>query len=550
MLMLFFKPIIGGETMNAMKRFMLILLCFAMLLSTVACGGGQTEAEEKTETNTGTEATTPPADEEVTYQETITIGVANDITTLDPQGSNTDANMMAFTLTHETLVEVDPETNEVIPGLATSWKTSPDGCTFTFEIPEGVTFTDGTPCTASDIKYTYERATESSFTKTKVELVTGIEVVDDTHVAITISKPSQDFLMLLAHQSMSILSEKLVTSDEFGYQIGTGRFAVDEWIPGDQISFIRYDDFHGEKAPTKHVIFRLIKEEASRLISLQTGEIDVCVDPLSTDLGYIEEDENLELVKVPNYVMLYMAINNEQPGLDNVHVRKALAYASDKESMIEVGYNGEGFVHDHWINRGQFGWNEDLDVYEYDLAKAAEELELSGYKPGELNFRLIYNGTAKENMALVLQADLAEIGIGLELIKLETAALKGILNDAALDYDLCLYQFTDNLGTDFTLRNQYGSYDDGGVLKKNGSNRANMKDAEYNAMIDAALIEQDPAKREQMYKDIEEYLNERVPIVPVATSYVNIGVKAGLSGVKWNGTAKHDYRYICLPEAK
>ena len=536
--------------MNAMKRFMLILLCFAMLLSTVACGGN-TETENPAEENKGSETVdTPVTDEEVTYQETITIGVANDITTLDPQGSNTDANMMAFTLTHETLVEVDPETNEVIPGLATSWETSPDGCTFTFETPEGVTFTDGTPCTANDVKYTYERATESSFTKTKVELVTGIEVIDDTHVAVTISKPSQDFLMLLAHQSMSILSEKLTTSDEFGYQIGTGRFAVEEWTPGDQISFIRYDDFHGEKAPTQRVIFRLIKEEASRLISLQTGEIDVCVDPLNTDLGYIEEDEALELVKVPNYVMLYLAINNEQPGLDNVHVRKAIAYASDKESMIEVGYNGEGFVHDHWINRGQFGWNDDLDVYEYDLTKAADELAQSGYKPGELNFRLIYNGTAKENMALVLQSDLAEIGIGLELIKLETAALKGILNDAALDYDLCLYQFTDNLGTDFTLRNQYGSYDDGGVLKKNGSNRANMKDADYNAMIDAALVEQDPAKREQMYNEIEEYLNERVPIVPVATSYVNIGIKAGLSGVKWNGTAKHDYRYVCLPEAK
>ena len=78
-------------------------------------------------------------------------------------------------------------------------------------------------------------------------------------------------------------------------------------------------------------------------------------------------------------------------------------------------------------------------------------------------------------MALVLQADLAEVGIELELIKMETAALKGILNDAALDYDLCLYQFTDNLGTDFTLRNQYGSYEEDGVLKKNGSNRANMK---------------------------------------------------------------------------
>ena len=63
--------------------------------------------------------------------------------------------------------------------------------------------------------------------------------------------------------------------------------------------------------------------------------------------------------------------------------------------MIEVGYNGEGFVHDHWINRGQFGWDDNLQVYEYNLDKAKEELELSGYKPGDLKFRVIYNGTAK-----------------------------------------------------------------------------------------------------------------------------------------------------------
>ncbi|MEI3130767.1 MAG: ABC transporter substrate-binding protein [Oscillospiraceae bacterium] len=292
--------------MKAMKKIVLLLLCLAMVLSMAACGGNAT-TETKSETTTAapetsetaTETTADPAN--TTYQDTITVGVANDITTLDPQGSNTDANMMAFTLTHETLVEVDPETNEVIPGMATSWTTSDDGCTFTFEIPENVTFSDGTPCTANDIKFTFERAAESSFTKTKVELVTNIEVVDDTHVAITISKPSQDFLMLLAHQSMSILSEKLVNEDEFGYEIGTGMFAVETWTPGDQISFVRSDYFHGEPAPTRRIVYRLIKEESSRLIALQTGEIDICVDPLNTDLGYIEDDPNLELVKVPNY---------------------------------------------------------------------------------------------------------------------------------------------------------------------------------------------------------------------------------------------------------
>ena len=241
-------------------------------------------------------------------------------------------------------------------------------------------------------------------------------------------------------------------------------------------------------------------------------------------------------------------MNNEREGLNDVHVRKAIAYATDKQSMIEVGYNGEGFVHDHWVNRGQFGWYDDLPVYEYNIEKAKADMAQSKYANGGLKLRIIYNGTAKENMALVLQSDLAQIGIELELIKLETAALKGILNDAALDYDLCLYQFTDNLGTDFTLRNQFGSYEDNGVLKKNGSNRANMKDPVFNKMIDDALVEQDAAKREKMYNDIELYLNDIVPIVPIATSYVNIGVKKGLTGVKWNGTAKHDYRYIAVPE--
>lgn len=538
--------------MKTNRRILAFALCVILMLSVFGCKGKYAQdpaspaAADSPAAQTGADNT--PAAAATSYQDTITIGVANDITTLDPQGSNTDANMMAFILTHETLVEVDPETNEIIPGMAKSWKASDDGCTFTFEIPNNVKFSDGTPCTASDVKFTFERSKESSFTKTKVELVTDIQVVDDTHIAITISKPSQDFLLLLAHQSMSILSEKLVNASEFGYQIGTGRYQVEAWTPGDQISFVRSDYFYGESAPTRRIIFRLIKEESSRLIALQTGEIDVCVDPLSTDFGYIENDDKLELIKIPNYVLLYNALNNERKGLDDVHVRKAIAYATDKESMLQVGYNGEGFIHDHWVNRGQLGWYDGLEAYGYDLEKAKAELALSAYKPGDLKFRIIYNGTAKENMALVLQEDLAQIGIGLELIKLETAALKGILNDAALDYDMCLYQFTDNLGTDFTLRNQFGSYEEGGALKKNGSNRANMKDATFNKMIDDALVEQDSAKRAKMYNDIEVYLNNIVPIVPIATSYINTGIKKGLSGVKWSGTAKHDYRYICLPE--
>ena len=482
-------------------------------------------------------------------QDTITIGVANDITTLDPQASNTDANMMAFTLTHETLVQIDPETGDIIPGLAESWEVSEDGKTFTFHIPSGVEFTDGTPCTAHDVAFTYNIAKESSFANAKVSDIVDIQVPDDNTVVITLSRANQEFLLLMAHRGMSIMSEKLVTADKTeGPWVGTGMFSVENWVPGDYISFVRNDNYRGGAAPTRRIVFKLFKEASTRLIALQTGEIDVCVDPASTDLHHIESDPNLSLVQVTNVVMIYIAIQNEKPGLDNVHVRKAIAYATDKESMIEVALQGQGTVHNNYINAGQFGLNPDIHIYEYDLEKAAEELELSGYKPGDLSFKIMTDKEFKQKAALILQGDLDSIGIGLELEELETAALKGRLNDAALDYELCLYQWTDADGTDFTVRNMYGSFEqEDGTLKKNGSNRANLKDATLNAMIDEALVEIDPAKREQEYFEIENYLDEIVPIVPIWTSFVNIGTKAGVEGAVWMPTAKHDYRLIQIP---
>ena len=157
----------------------------------------------------------------------------------------------------------------------------------------------------------------------------------------------------------------------------------------------------------------------------------------------------------------------------------------------------------------------------------------------------IYKTTA----ALIFQNSCAQIGINIVLEEMETAALKGKLNDAALDYELALYQFTDDLGTDYTLRNQHGStMQEDGTLKKNGSNRCNMKDEKFNEMLDAALVETDVEQRRQDYYEIENYLDEICPIVPICTSYINIGAKKGLVGAIWKPDAKHDFRLIALPE--
>ena len=541
-----------------MKKLLSLVLIMALVTMGLFAGGGKEEASAPAPVPTESAGTVTSSGNvksaevkaDATYKDTVIIGIANDVNNLDPQGSNTDANMMVFYLTHERLVNIDPDTGKVIPALATEWTVSADGCVYEFTIDKYATFTDGTPCTAEDVKYTYDKAKTSSFASQKVADVIATEVIDSTHIRITLQKANQDWLTLMAHGGMSILSKAACEKDSVnGPRLGSGMFSLEEWVPGSHCSFVRYDGYRKGAAPTRRIVMKLYKEASTRLIALQTGEIDVCIDPSTTDLERIKADANLDLIQTPNVVMLYMPMQMEKKGLDNVHVRKALAYAMDKESIVFAAYDGLATVHNNYINRGQFGLNENIHVYEYNLEKAKEELALSGYKPGQLTFHIMVDKEFKKTAALIFQGACAQIGINIVLEEMETAALKGKLNDASLDYELALYQFTDDLGTDYTLRNQHGStVQADGTLKKNGSNRCNMKDATFNAMLDEALVETDSAKREQDYHEIENYLDEICPLVPICTSYINIGAKKGIVGAIWKPDAKHDFRYIALAD--
>ena len=541
-----------------MKKLLSLVLIMALVTMGLFAGGGKEEASAPAAVPTESAGTVTSSGNvksaevkaDATYKDTVIIGIANDVNNLDPQGSNTDANMMVFYLTHERLVNIDPDTGKVIPALATEWTVSADGCVYEFTIDKDATFTDGTPCTAEDVKYTYDKAKTSSFASQKVADVIATEVIDSTHIRITLQKANQDWLTLMAHGGMSILSKAACEKDSVnGPRLGSGMFSLEEWVPGSHCSFVRYDGYRKGAAPTRRIVMKLYKEASTRLIALQTGEIDVCIDPSTTDLDRIKADANLDLIQTPNVVMLYMPMQMEKKGLDNVHVRRALAYAMDKESIVFAAYDGLATVHNNYINRGQFGLNENIHVYEYNLEKAKEELALSGYKPGQLTFHIMVDKEFKKTAALIFQGACAQIGINIVLEEMETAALKGKLNDASLDYELALYQFTDDLGTDYTLRNQHGStVQADGTLKKNGSNRCNMKDATFNAMLDEALVETDSAKREQDYHEIENYLDEICPLVPICTSYINIGAKKGIVGAIWKPDAKHDFRYIALAD--
>lgn len=518
-----------------MKKLLALALAIIMLLGLVACS--KNSAETTPSTTETTEQTETASASGTSYKDEIVIGAAADVTTTDPQASNTDSNMMLFCLTHETLFEIDQDTGEVHCGMLESYSQVSD-LEYEFVLPANAVFSDGTPCTASDVKFTLERAANSSFTSTKVASIASMEVVNDTTLRVTVSEPNQDFLLYLAHRSLSILSEKAVTEkgDE-GAAMGTGMFQLDEWVPGDHISVVRNDNYYGELAKTRKITFRLITENSSRLIALQTGEIDVCLEPSAIETGYIADDPNLELIQLNDIRLTYLAFNTTKEPFNNPKVRQALAHAIDKSNIILAGMEGLGSAYNTVLNVGQFGVDYSISGYDYDLEKAKELLDEAGYPDG-FTFDITVSTSSRALMAQVIQADMAKIGVTVNINQMESAAQKALLNEGG--HEAVIYSWTDADGSDFTLRSMF--------YTGSGSNRSLFSDSWVDEMIDKALVETDSDTRAEMYKELQQYIVDACPIVPICTSITSIGANAKVQGVVWMNSNKHDFRNVYVEE--
>lgn len=468
-------------------------------------------------------------------KENVVIGLSLEITTTDPQGSNSIAPLTLIALTHETLTEVDNE-GVVHPGMAEFEQI--DAVTYKFTIPADITFTNGEPCTTEDIAFTFERAKESSFSSSKVISIDHTEILSPTEILFHLSAPNGDLLTLLGHKGLSILSKKAIEADpDHGFEIGTGRYFITKWIPGDVTVVERYDGYHGEKGVAKTITFRHIAENSARIIALQNKEIDIALNLEPLDMPVIEDDSALEALRIEDIWCKYLGINVNRAPFDNVLVRKALAHAVNKENVIIAATNGEGKVHTSVVNNTQFALDENLPEYEYDPEKAKSLLAEAGYPNGIDVTLTCYKGAPYETIAAVVQYDMAAAGINVTVNPVEAAAQKAMMKEG--EHEMVVYAWTDALGTDNTLRSL--------LYSTSGSNRCKIADPDLDKMIDDALVEMDTAKREQMYKDIQAYVQDLAPYIMLYTSYNYVGVRAGTTGISWMSNSQHNFSYVSVP---
>jgi len=535
------------------KKLVAFLLCAMMLVSLVACGGGgndtpatSTPGQSTTTPGTSTPGTSTPGTSTpgtsapstaVEFKEDVIIGTNQEFTTTDPQGSNSMAPLTLATLTHETLTSVDGVGN-VSPGLATYEQV--DALTYVFTIPDNVTFTNGDPCTTEDIAFTFERARESSFTSGKITTLDHTEIISPTQIKFVLNSPNQDFLTTLAHRGLGIMSKKACEADPAkGFEIGTGRYYLTQWVPGDVTALARYDGYRGEKGVAKTITFRHIAETSARIIALQNDEIDLALNLDSLDASTILADSSLELAKVQDVQCKYLAFNVNAAPFTDPKVRQAIAHAVNKDNVILGATNGEGLVHTSVVNKTQFGLDETLQDYAYDPALAKSMLAEAGYPNGIELTLTCYKGAPYETIAAVVQNDMAAAGITVKVNPVEPAAQKAMMKEG--EHEMVVYAWTDAIGTDFTVRSL--------LYSTSGSNRCKIADPALDKMIDDALGETDIAKREQMYKDIQQYVHGLCPYIMLYTSYMYSAISAGTAGIVWNANGVHDFSLVSVPVA-
>ena len=327
-----------------MKRVLALTLAMVMVFAMFS-GCAKKEPTTTTQPTTGGQATTGGQTTTAAGQKIRTDLVTAepaDIVTWDPSKSTDSYSNKVINMVFDTLIDLDADSN-FIPGLAESWEVV-DDTTIVFQIRKNVKFHNGEILTPSDVKFTFDRVAQTPQSKTMMVAVKEV-LADDSAMTVTLKlhEPSAAIFVNLTEGAMHILNEKWVNEHPTDIEqnpCGTGPMKLDYWKVNDECKLVRFDEHWAGQPVTTSIRLRVIPESNSRTIALETGEVDMVLPISAVDIKRVTENAKLKTMEMPGSSVIYISPNQNKAPFDNKLVRQAMHYAVDKESIIEVVYEG------------------------------------------------------------------------------------------------------------------------------------------------------------------------------------------------------------------
>ena len=508
------------------NRAMSLVLAAAMALSLAACGGNQE--------NNGSGGGTAGG-----YKNTLTWAQGADVTSLDPhQGKETPA-VQVNTQIFDTLVTVDPETNEVVPQIAESWEQTDDQ-TYVFKIREGIKFHDGSDLTAEDVKFSLDRARNSAAVSYIVNFIEEVTVDDDHTVTVKTTAPYAPTLRNLAIPFAAIVPKAVVEADENAFiqnPVGSGPYKFVEWNHGDHVTLKAFDDYYAGKPETENLIMKVIPETSQRTIDLETGEVDLAYDLAVNDIPKVNSDDKLTVYEIPSLTCWYVSMNMNKKPFDNPKVREAMSMAIDRQTIIDTINAGSGQTADAIIAPAVFGYYS-TGVKEYNPTKAKELLAEAGYPNGFSTTLWVNDNQSRIEMCQAMQAMLLEVGVQCNLEVLEFGSF--ISRTTAGDHDLAYFGWTTSSGdADYSYYSLEHSTQQGAA-----GNRSFLADPDVDKLIEEARSNTNEEERKELYKELAIKLDEINNNIPVYYSSINVGANKKVEGFVMDANGYHSLEKV------
>lgn len=472
-----------------MKKFAVFIFFISFFL--FSCGKQNVKKDAEIE-NTGS------------HKEELIIGSAVDINNLNLLKQADQINNICLKLTHQTLFYLDEE-NRRIPALATEAEWIDDN-TIEIALVHNACFSDGTPVTAKDVKFTFDMALTNPVGSNLTGLI-STDIVDDYTVRMNMKDYSNDYLMSLTYIPFGIQSKAAYDSAmEEPWLIGSGQYILDKWVAGEYSTFVKNEKYWGDNPGiAERITFKPILEASRRVEALQNGEIDVCIDPPVNELELLKKSPNIVVYEKVGTRLFYFGVNCAKKPFDNKKLRQAIACSIDRHSVMQAAVKGKGTPQTTILNRGLWGFYDGMHGFDYDVERAKKLLAEAGYASGFDTTLTIANSSPYMAIAQVIKDNLKAIGINAEIKMLEDAALKTTCK--AGTQDMFLWRWNETIRPDCVYRDLF--------YTGSASNFHHYSDKVADMLVDRVLKDKGTAQRTSDSKELQTYLVNACPQVPL-----------------------------------
>jgi len=402
---------------------------------------------------------------------------------------------------------------------------SDGGLTYSFTMRDAE-FSDCSPITAADAAFTLLRIRddEGSLWSDSYRIIETAEAADDRTLVVNLKTPSAPFLSTLAMPGASIISKAgLESMGEEAYAedpVASGAFMVKEWRRGDRVILEKNPNFwEAGRVRLDGVEWISVPDDNTRLLEVQAGELDAAIFVPFSRVVELQQDESLNVHLDPSTREDHLLINNEHGVLAKKEVRQALDMAIDKQAIVDTVTFGLGGVANSYIPKGALYHYADNPRRPYDPQTAKAMLPEAGATDLTLDYVLHAGNEVDEQIAVLLQQQLAQAGIRVELQKVDPSQSLDML--VAGDYDISVAYWTNDI-LDPDQKTTFVLGHDSNMNFMTRYSNDTVKD-----LVAAARIEMNPEKREMIYVDLQKMAMEDAPWIDLYYSpYINVSRKS------------------------